>query len=590
MAQAQPELHILGDRVIEPRVLEWIADAETNLPYVQQQDVFGHPLNKLVTSEGWKSLKALSIREGIVAIPYEREFKGSSRCIAFAKNSIFTPSAAMTLCPAAMTDGVAKLAELFGPFEETGDEVYKRLTSRDPSYAWTSGQWMTERPGGSDVSNSETVATRSDQGEHQYLINGFKWFSSATDSEVCALLAKADGDKKLSCFIGKIETKNGKVQINRLKKKFGTHALPTAELQLNDLPAEMVGPRGRGTATISTVLNITRMYSAVGSVGYTRRAFHIAREYSLIRSVFGRKLCNIPAHVKILASIEAQFRGFMFLNFYTARILGENEFNQSKGLKPEGTQAKFEEQLLRVLPGVCKATSCKAAVPAISECMEALGGVGYLEHDVDTNIARLMRDAQVNAIWEGTTNTLADDFARHIIKHGTALVGAVDWFLDEKLNNNVDEKTPPAPTYEVPRQLQPNSAASPDNFLDKLRDQTKASWLRLREPFLAVANKKEKPTVLTSSARDYIFEFGRICISSLLISDASQALSKKNDEISAVAVECAARWVLDDLARSATAAVPVTYYEEYKSVVPEVWINDLIVYGQPMASAAAAKL
>ena len=70
----------------------------------------------------------------IVSTFYEREYGSSSRIIGFSKMLLFSPSSAMVACPFAMTDGVARISELFGPFEKNSSDVYERLTSRDPEF------------------------------------------------------------------------------------------------------------------------------------------------------------------------------------------------------------------------------------------------------------------------------------------------------------------------------------------------------------------------------------------------------------------------------------------------------------------------
>lgn len=449
-----------------------------------------------------------------------------------AKNLIFGPSSAMVVCPYAMTDGVARLAELFGPLDGDLSDTLTRLSSRDPTQAWTSGQWMTERTGGSDVSRTETVATPvPGTNATAYTVDGFKWFSSATDSDVCALLAKVDG--KLTCFMGRVaaQTKGAfpAVKIHRLKQKFGTVAVPTAELELRGMKVQQVGPVGRGVATIATVLNITRIHSSIGSLGCMRRAFHIAREYAVVRRVFGQRLCDIPAHVKVLASQEVLGRGLLFLNLYTCSLMGCDELGNPK-------YAVEHAELLRVAPGICKAVTCKAAVPAISECMEALGGLGYLEHDVEFNVARLLRDAQVNPIWEGTTNTLAADFVRHVRKRGASFAKGMNAFLTDKL-----EQTPAT------------------GILGGLAGKVERDWSALKTLLFS-----SNTAAVDSNAREYMLEFGRLMICALLISAASAAKGSDSTE----AIEVAARWVCQDLTRAAIGPFPA-FYEAYRQDVPE---------------------
>ncbi|KAG5354931.1 Acyl-CoA dehydrogenase family member 11 [Yarrowia sp. B02] len=448
LAAVTPELKELGDSVISKEQFEWQEDAETNIPRVEHQGTFGHPKNRLIVSQGWKLLKARAFATGIISDSYERKYAEESRVVAFLKNWLFSASSATVLCPFAMTDGTARVLEVFAKDDERLQEWYKHLISPDPKYAWTSGQWMTERPGGSDVRNTETVATSSYRkedgaenrpsaaqiennatsdivtvgtGPRDYTVNGFKWFSSATDSECSILLAKREGEAGLSCFIGKLTPET--VIINRLKKKFGTVALPTAELELRNHPVILLGQANNGVPVIATVLNITRLYSSTSALSCYGRALHIAKQYALVRSVFGKKLSNTPAHLKTLAHEEVQLTGLMFLLFEGVALLGQSEVT---GLAPH------REAVLRVLPGIAKAYCCKKATIGCSECMEALGGAGYLEHEIDINIARLYRESQVNVIWEGTTNVLSDDVARVMKgKRGPMMIGAFEKYISE---------------------------------------------------------------------------------------------------------------------------------------------------------------
>jgi alkylation response protein AidB-like acyl-CoA dehydrogenase len=156
------------------------------------------------------------------------------------------------------------------------DQVYSRLTSRDPSRFFTSGQWMTERPGGSDVGRTETQAVWNEDLK-AWSVSGFKWFSSATDADVTMLLARThDPDPSIAprqhegwkprlviLYLARVRNDDGKlngVRIHRLKDKVGTKTLPTAELQLEGMVAQQVGAPYKGVKNIASILNITRMY------------------------------------------------------------------------------------------------------------------------------------------------------------------------------------------------------------------------------------------------------------------------------------------------------------------------------------------
>jgi alkylation response protein AidB-like acyl-CoA dehydrogenase len=175
-----------------------------------------------------------------------------------------------------MTDGAARCLELYGP-PSLQSLAIPKLTATSEHTLWTSGQWMTERPGGSDIRASETRA-RPD-GDGTWTIEGFKWFSSATDSDMTLLLAKTPGQDKMSLFWARTKFDNGElngVRIIRLKDKFGTKASPTAELELVGMKgARMIGAEGGGVKVISEVLNITRIHCAFGCIVGMRRAFSI---------------------------------------------------------------------------------------------------------------------------------------------------------------------------------------------------------------------------------------------------------------------------------------------------------------------------
>lgn len=394
-----------------------------------------------------------------------------------------------------MQDGAARLLQLhladrdssskLSPLElSIFQNAFEHLTSRDPSRAWTSGQWMTERPGGSDVSLTETVATcRPDPSSPSapqlaspsegiplgpYSIDGFKFFSSATDSSCTILLAKTSPSKPVSAFFAPMrrhnpslvsptgveggEELNG-ITIQRLKHKFGTQSLPTAELELKGMRAWMIGREGEGIREVSTMLNITRAHTTVSTMGYLGRSLGIAKAFAAAREVGVGKgarvnLASHPLHMRTLAGIAEGYHGMMLLTFFTLKVLGLDE----KGRRGGGERNRYwaagggggagmvptpaEETvpyLLRILSSLHKSYVCENTVPLVYQCMESLGGVGYMQNveSEHLNVSRLFRDACVGAIWEGTTDVLASDTVR-ALKHpaqGRKCVEAVGWFV-----------------------------------------------------------------------------------------------------------------------------------------------------------------
>ena len=343
----------------------------------------------------------------MVAIGYERKEAEYSRVHQFAKLYLFHPSSAFYTCPLAMTDGAAKLIELHGGTELRAG-AFRRLTSREPADFWTSGQWMTERTGGSDVGGTETIAHP--LGGDGYSLSGTKWFSSATTAEMAMALARVEGDvagsRGLSVFYvemrdSKTRRLNG-ISVNRLKDKLGTKALPTAELTLTGARATLVGKRGQGVATIASLFNITRMYNAVCALGTIRRALALASDYAKRRVAFGKAIRHHPLHTETLAALAIEHSACFHLTFHLVYLLGKDE---------NGKATPEESTLLRLLTPVAKLYTGKRAVEVTSEAIEAIGGGAYIE---DTGIPRLLRNAQVFPIWEGTTNILSLDVLRAI--------------------------------------------------------------------------------------------------------------------------------------------------------------------------------
>ena len=382
--------------------------AESAPPKHVPFDPWGRRIDHIEVSEAWRQLHRISAEEGLVAIGYERAQGEYSRLYQFAKLYLFHPSSAFTTCPLAMTDGAARVIELYGSAELKAG-AFRNLTSRDPEKFWTSGQWMTERTGGSDVSSTSTIAKVGTGGG--FSLFGDKWFTSATTSQMSLALGKVEGASDaregLSLFFVELRDSSGHLQnirIHRLKDKLGTKALPTAELSLEGTPATMIGSVGEGVKKVASMLNVTRLYNSVTALGTMARALALAKDYSRKREAFGRKLSEQPLHLVTLADMECEFEASFMLGFHLIHLLGRDE---------TGKASAEESTILRLLTPVIKLWSAKQCMALVSEAIECFGGAGYIE---DTGLPRLLRDSQVFSIWEGTTNVLSLDTLRALAK------------------------------------------------------------------------------------------------------------------------------------------------------------------------------
>ncbi|KAL1591933.1 hypothetical protein SLS60_011525 [Paraconiothyrium brasiliense] len=325
-----------------------------------------------------------------------------------------------------------------------------------------------------DVSGTETVATRltaqdiEREGEGgggrnvdavgmplgPWKIDGFKWFSSATDSEMSVLLARTAKGGLSAFYIpmrrrlrnkGSMDdgiyrdstpsTELNGIRIQRLKNKLGTKSLPTAEVELKGARGWLIGTEGQGVKEISAILNITRLHTAVSSAANWARGLAVCRAYSKVRKVRGGLLQDNPAHLRWMADETVKYWASTHFAFLGVALQGALEQGWDDAVRNTGASKLIPQDkaqtadLLRLLLPVMKAQVSVAAVHGLRNCMECLGGVGYCENNEAgglMNVAKVYRDQLVNPIWEGTVSVMAEDCVRVILDkrlgHGDVLV------------------------------------------------------------------------------------------------------------------------------------------------------------------------
>ncbi len=403
----EPQLFQMGALAGGDLYAAQLAD-RLNEPVLTQWDAWGERIDHIEVTPLWKKAEKLAAEYGVVAAAYEQQYGRFSRPYQFALAYLFHPSTDVYTCPLAMTDGAARTL-LLSKNHALIERAVPHLTSRDPDQFWTSGQWMTESTGGSDVGLSETIAKQDAAGV--WRLYGRKWFTSATTSQMALTLARPEGNgpggRGLAMFYVELRDTKGRLQnlqVNRLKDKLGTRKVPTAELTLDGTPAVPVMELANGTRNIVPMLHLTRTWNSVTAAAFMRRGLALARDYAHKRHAFGKPLAQQPLHIDTMAGLQAEFEAAFHLSFYLVELIGRNE---TKGLGPAQTD------LLRLLTAVTKLTTGRQAVAVASEVLEAFGGAGYVE---DTGLPLLLRDSQVLPIWEGTTNVLALDALRSLAK------------------------------------------------------------------------------------------------------------------------------------------------------------------------------
>jgi alkylation response protein AidB-like acyl-CoA dehydrogenase len=391
---AEPQLADMGQRAAtEVAPLAAIADRES--PRLITHDERGNRINRVDYHPAYRQMERVAYGSGMLSMKYcAHEHSADAPFVSFALGYLFAMAEMGLYCPLCMTDGVSRVLSRFGT-EEQIKRVVPRLAASDATSLWTGGMFLTERSGGSDVGANETVARKGADG--WWRLSGQKWFCSNVDAQAVLATARPDGGK---AGIDGIRTyllltrENPGVAIDRLKEKLGVRSMPTGEVTLTDAPAEEIGD----FRAIAEMMNLSRLYNAVASIAVMGRAIHEARWYVERRSAFGRRVADFPLVQETLRDLEGEHLAALLLTFDAVDALRLSDSGDDDAA-----------QRLRILTPMAKAITGKLAVPFVSECMELIGGNGYIE---DWPMPRLLRDAQVLPIWEGTTNILALDTLR----------------------------------------------------------------------------------------------------------------------------------------------------------------------------------
>ncbi|HTZ70253.1 MAG TPA: acyl-CoA dehydrogenase family protein [Acetobacteraceae bacterium] len=407
---ATPALDRMGERAAgELRALG--EQAEREPPRHVAFDAWGRRVDRIEVSPAFDRLVAIGQEEGLVALPYEAPYGAHTRIVQAALMNLFDPVSAVASCPLTMSDGAATLLTKHDP--ALAARYVPKLTAR--TGGWTSGQWMTEREGGSDVSRTSTVALPEEDGS--FRLHGTKFFTSATSADMALALARPEGapggSGGLSLFLLELRRQDGSwnnISVRRLKEKMGTKALPTAELTLEGTVAVPVGGLGRGVAKVASLLNVARLWASMAGPAAVGHLLMLARDYASRREVFGAPLRDNAMHTGWLANIAVEYEAMLALCFETAAAVGRAEHGGNS-------------TMARLLTPLAKLACARGGITYASELIESFGGAGYME---DTGLPAIFRNAHVHAIWEGTTNVLAHDVLRALAKRELA----EEWLAD----------------------------------------------------------------------------------------------------------------------------------------------------------------
>src|SRR5918997_3230561 len=295
------------------------------------------------------------------------------------------------MCPVSMTYSAIPALRAD---PELAAEWEPRLTLPDYERGALCGMAMTEKQGGSDVRAGTTRAEP--VGDGRFELTGHKWFCSHPTADVFLVLAQAPAG--LSCFV--VERGPG-MELQRLKDKLGTRSLASGEVEFRAAPARLLGEEGRGVATIIDMVTHTRLDCVIGTASAMRRAVAEAVWHARHRRAFGARLADQPLMVNVLADLAI-----------------ESEAATATALRLARAYDEADTPLRRFATAVLKYWICKRATPHAAEALECLGGNGYVE---ESPMPRLLRDAPLNGIWEGSGNVISLDVLRALAREPDGL-------------------------------------------------------------------------------------------------------------------------------------------------------------------------
>ncbi|MEH7610999.1 acyl-CoA dehydrogenase family protein [Gottfriedia acidiceleris] len=396
-------------------------------PRLIKYDAYGNDISHVWVNEGYKQTVKDTYNRGIVSyihkpIP-EIGIKGNY-IYSYAQGYLLSQTEAGFYCPVTLSMAATFLVEKYAD-EALKEKYLPHLLSTGETELYEGATFLTERQGGSDVGANVVKAVK--EGDY-YRIYGEKYFASnAGQCGITTILARIEGapsgSKGLSLFLVPWKnddgTNNG-FTIRRLKDKLGVRAVPSGEVEFNGAKAFLIGDPSRGINYMMEALNLSRICNAVASVGIMRRAYVEAKKYAENRAAFGQILTNFPMIQETLAKLasiqEVQTSAVFNLVALYDRVVG----------KENGTTE--EQTLVRLLIAILKMRTADEAIHFSHEAIEMHGGNGYIE---DFVTPRLLRDAQVLTVWEGTANILGLEILRLFNKiNGYQVFKS---FIEEKL-------------------------------------------------------------------------------------------------------------------------------------------------------------
>jgi len=397
------------------RLDELAMTADKHPPVLNARDRFGRDEDWIDYHPAYREMEKIAFEEyGMHAMSHRAGVLGMARpahpLVKYAITYLFVQGEFGLMCPVSVSDTSNFIIKRYGS-EALKKLLLNRLLSQDPATMLKGTQFMTEKAGGSDVGAMETQAELvgiGADGVERWKLYGQKWFCSHADADVAVLLARprgaAPGTQGLGLFALPRRLQDGSrnsYRIVRLKDKLGTRSMASGEIILDGAVAYAVGDVGRGFKQMMEQVNLSRLSHGVRAASMMRRCLNEALAAARGRRAFGRTIAEYPLLRRQLMKIMLPTEQALSMYAFSADAMGRADKDD-----------KDAANLLRILTPVYKFRACRDNIPVASAALEVKGGLGYIEEWVTS---RLVRDAQIGTLWEGTSNINALDVVQRAV-------------------------------------------------------------------------------------------------------------------------------------------------------------------------------
>ena len=400
--------------------------ADRNPPVLYPRNRRAEPIDYIDKHPAYVELEKVAYSElGLASLSHDG--KNNPPLLKYALTYLFVQAEFGLCCPVSMTDSLTRTLCKFGEPELVA-RYLPHLSSRDFDQLYQGAMFITEQQAGSDVGQVATraICSKAADGSESWQLFGDKWFCSNPDADLAMVLARPEGAPEgihgLGLFLLPRQLPDGKrnaYRIVRLKPKMGTRSMASGEIVLEGARAYLIGKIGRGFQQMADMINMSRLSNGVRSAGLMRRALSEALYVASHRHAFGKRLIDMPLMQRQLLKMLLPTEQGRSMFMHTAQMLGRADAGDA-----------VAQGAVRLLTPLIKFRTCRDARRVTGDAMEVRGGLGYIEEWSD---ARIVRDAHLGSIWEGTSNIVALDILRAVKRAGALppLLAHAQALLDE---------------------------------------------------------------------------------------------------------------------------------------------------------------